>query len=145
MGLIPLNMAEPVLLVLGNDQEEFLSFAPHGAGRNLSRTALKRQHRGTDHRRHLIEHHTRNIDARWFSGQPDLSEIPIAYKDAEKIKKQIHDFNLATITAEIRPLGCLMAGQFKRSDEEELTPKQIRQIQHRKERRRTKQNLRRPI
>jgi RNA-splicing ligase RtcB len=41
LGLIPLNMAEPILLVLGSDNSEFLSFAPHGAGRNLSRTAGK--------------------------------------------------------------------------------------------------------
>jgi len=35
-----------------------------------------------------------------------------------------------------------MAGKFTRSDEDDLTPKQIRQIQHRKERRRTNQDLR---
>lgn len=142
VGLIPLNMAEPILLVLGNDNEDFLSFAPHGAGRNLSRTALRKQFRSADQRRHLIEHHTRDIDARWFSGRPDLSEIPIAYKNPEEIKKQIRHFDLATIAAEIRPLGSLMAGKFTRSDEDDLTPKQIRQIQHRKERRRTNQGLR---
>ena len=32
LGLIPLNMAEPILMVLGGNNEEFLSFAPHGAG-----------------------------------------------------------------------------------------------------------------
>jgi len=142
LGLIPLNMAEPILMVLGNDNEEHLSFAPHGAGRNLSRTALKRQFPGADQRRHVIEHHTREIDVRWFSGRPDLSETPVAYKNAAEIKKQIHDFDLATIVAEIKPLGCIMAGANKRRDEEELTPKQIRQIAHRKERRRVKQDLR---
>ena len=141
VGLIPLNMAEPILLVLGNDREEFLSFAPHGAGRNLSRTALKKQFRSADQRRHLIEHHTRNIDVRWFNGKPDLSETPIAYKNADQIKAQIREFDLATIVAEIKPLGCIMAGGNKRRDEEELTPKQIRQIGHRKERRRVKQDL----
>ena len=141
LGLIPLNMAEPILLVLGNDNEKFHSFAPHGAGRNLSRTALMRQHRGADHRRHLIEHHTRNIDVRWFNGKPDLSETPIAYKNAAEIRAQIKEFDLATIVAEIKPLGCIMAGGKKRRDEEELTPKQIRQIGHRKERRRIKQDL----
>jgi hypothetical protein len=43
--------------------------------------------------------------------------------------------------AEIKPLGTIMAGGKKRRDEEELTPKQIRQIGHRKERRRIKQDL----
>lgn len=141
-GLIPLNMAEPILLVLGNDNEAFHSFAPHGAGRNLSRTALLRQHRGADHRRHLIEHHTRDIDLRWFNGKPDLSEIPIAYKNPEEIRTQIEEFDLATIVAEIKPLGCLMAGGKKRREEEELTPKQIRQMSHRKNRRRERQDLR---
>ena len=141
-GLIPLNMAEPILLVLGNDNEKFHSFAPHGAGRNLSRTALLKQHRGADHRRHLIEHQTRNLDVRWFNGKPDLSETPIAYKNPREIRAQIKDFDLATIVAEIKPLGCLMAGGKKRREEEELTPKQIRQIGHRKNRRREKQNLR---
>ena len=42
LGLIPLNMAAPILMVLGKDNDEYLSFAPHGAGRNMSRTALKR-------------------------------------------------------------------------------------------------------
>jgi RNA-splicing ligase RtcB len=141
LGLIPLNMAEPILLVLGNNNEKFHSFAPHGAGRNLSRTALMRQHRGADHRRHLIEHHTRHIDVRWFNGKPDLSETPIAYKNAEEIRAQIKEFDLATIVAEIKPLGTIMAGGKKRRNEEELTPKQIRQIGHRKERRRIKQDL----
>ena len=146
LGLIPLNMAEPILLVLGKDNKEFLSFAPHGAGRNLSRTALRKQHRGADHQKHLIEHHTRNIDVRWFCGQPDLGETPIAYKNADEIKAQIRDYGLAEIIGEIRPLGCIMAGQSKippwKQKEEELTPKQKRQIQHRSERRRVKQDLR---
>ncbi len=141
LGLIPLNMAAPILLVLGNDNENFHSFAPHGAGRNLSRTALMKQHRGADHRRHLIEHHTKDIDVRWFNGKPDLSETPLAYKDPDTIKAQIQEFDLASIVAEIKPLGSIMAGGKKRRDEEELTPKQIRQIGHRKERRRVKQDL----
>ena len=140
-GLIPLNMAEPILIVLGNDNADHLSFAPHGAGRNLSRTALKRQFRGEDQRRDVIANQTRNIDVRWFSGKPDISETPVAYKDAESIRRQIEEHDLATIVAEIKPLGCVMAGANKRRDEEELTPKQIRQIAHRKERRRTRQNL----
>ena len=148
LGLIPLNMAEPILIVLGKDNEEYLSFAPHGAGRNLSRTALRKQHPAADHRKNLIEHHTRNIDVRWFNGEPDLSETPIAYKNAEEIRQQIKHFRLADIVGEIQPLGCIMAGQSKtppwKRDEEELTPKQKRQIQHRAERRTVKQNLRNP-
>lgn len=144
LGLIPLNMAEPVLLVLGADREEFLSFAPHGAGRNLSRTALRKKFRDEASRRTAIERGTDGLDVRWYCGQPDLSETPVAYKDAAQVKAQIRHFGLAEIVAEIRPLGCIMAGSSGRSwrdREEELTPKQKRQIEHRAERRRVKQDL----
>ena len=144
LGLIPLNMAEPVLLVLGGDREEFLSFAPHGAGRNLSRTALRRQFPDEASRRTAIERGTDGLDVRWFCGQPDLSETPVAYKNATRVREQIRDFGLAEVVAEIRPLGCIMAGDSGRSwrdREEELTPKQKRQIEHRAERRRVNQEL----
>jgi hypothetical protein len=52
---------------------------------------------------------------------------------------------LAEIVAEIRPLGCVMAGDAGRSwreRDEELTPKQKRQIEHRAERRRVRRDLR---
>lgn len=145
LGLIPLNMAEPILLVLGGDREEFLSFAPHGAGRNLSRTAMKRRFPDEASRRQAIERSTDGIDVRWFCGGPDLSETPLAYKDAAKVKAQIREFGLAEVVAEIRPLGCIMAGDSGRSwrnREEELTPKQKRQIERRAERRRVRRDLR---
>ncbi|BCX46474.1 RNA-splicing ligase RtcB [Haloferula helveola] len=145
LGLIPLNMAEPILLVLGGDREEFLSFAPHGAGRNMSRTALKRKFPDEASKRAEIERSTEGIDVRWFCGQPDLSETPCAYKNAASVKAQIGEFGLAEVVAEIRPLGCIMAGDSGRSwrdREKPLTPKQKRQIQHRKDRRRMNQDLR---
>jgi RNA-splicing ligase RtcB len=143
LGLIPLNMAEPVLMVLGADQDEFLSFAPHGAGRNMSRTALKRQFPDEASRRHAIEKGTDGLDVRWFCGQPDLSETLVAYKNAESVKAQIAHFGLAEVVAEIRPLGCIMAGDVPKPwlREKELTPKQKRQIEHRKDRRKTRQKL----
>jgi RNA-splicing ligase RtcB len=144
LGLIPLNMAEPILLVLGGDRDEFLSFAPHGAGRNMSRTAMRRQFPDESSRRTAIERSTDGIDVRWFCGKPDLSETPLAYKDAAKVKAQIREFGLAEVIAEIRPLGCIMAGDSGRSwrdREEELTPKQKRQIEHRAERRRVSRDL----
>lgn len=146
LGLIPLNMAAPILMVLGRDNEEFLSFAPHGAGRNLSRTALKRRYESEESRARAIEESTRGIDVRWFCGGPDLSETPVAYKDADQVREQIRQFGLADVVAEIRPLGCIMAGDsgpppWKRR-EEELTPKQKRQLEHRADRRRGRQDLR---
>ncbi len=154
LGLIPLNMAEPILVVLGRDNPEFLSFAPHGAGRNISRTALMRPYRGKDGAldeervaREIAET-TGKISVRWYYGHPDLSETPVAYKDAAQVKAQIAQFGLAEVVAEIAPLGCIMAGQSDASGlkpwqrEKELTPKQIRQIAHRAERRKRREKLR---
>lgn len=146
LGLIPLNMAAPILMVLGKDNDEFLSFAPHGAGRNISRTALKRKFPDPEMRRRSIEASTEGLDVRWFCGGPDLSETPVAYKNAEQVKAQIEQFGLAEVVAEIEPRGCIMAGDsgvsWRRLKEEELTPKQKRQMKHRAERRRTRQDLR---
>jgi RNA-splicing ligase RtcB len=151
-GLIPLNMAAPILMVLGRDNAEFLSFAPHGAGRNLSRTAIVRPFRDRDgqldERRiaDTVKHATAGLDIRWFCGKPDLAESPIGYKPAAQVKAQIEQFGLADVVAEIQPLGCIMAGDagprpwLRRRDE--LTPKQKRQIEHRAERRTLKQHLR---
>ena len=144
LGLIPLNMAEPVLIVLGADNREFLSFAPHGAGRNISRTALRRRFPDEAARRQEIARATAGLDIRWFCGNPDLGETPVAYKDAAQVKAQIARFNLAQIVGEIQPLGCIMAGDSGKSwrdRDEELTPKQLRQIQHRAERRKNHQHL----
>ena len=140
LGLIPLNMASPILMVLGRDNEDYLSFCPHGAGRNVSRTAtLKpfRQKNGElDGERvaEAIAESTDGIDVRWFHGKADLSESPIGYKSAEQVKAQIQQFGLADIVAEIEPLGSIMAGDsgpapwMRRKDV--LSPKQIRQIGH---------------
>ncbi len=46
--LIQLNMAAPILITVAPENSEFLGFAPHGAGRNQSRTATLRQFRKTN-------------------------------------------------------------------------------------------------
>jgi RNA-splicing ligase RtcB len=144
LGWIPLNMAAPVLLILGADNPEYLSFAPHGAGRNISRTALRRRFPTADLREYEIARTTAGLDIRWYCGNPDLSETPVAYKNAEQVRAQIERFGLARIIGEVSPLGCIMAGDTGRSwrdRDEELTPKQIRQIAHRADRRKTRQSL----
>lgn len=151
LGLIPLNMASPILMVLGSDNEDFLSFCPHGAGRNVSRTATLKPFRskdgGLDEERvaQALAESTEGIDVRWFYGKADLSESPLGYKSAEQVKAQIQEFGLADIVAEIEPLGSIMAGDTGpapwMSRKDVLSPKQIRQIGHRAERRKTHQKL----
>jgi hypothetical protein len=95
-------------------------------------------------RERQLANSTAGIDVRWFSGVPDLSETPVAYKNAAEVKKQIADFGLAEVIAEIRPLGCVMAGHIDqpwRSRKDVLSPKQLRQIEHRAERRKVRREL----
>jgi tRNA-splicing ligase RtcB (3'-phosphate/5'-hydroxy nucleic acid ligase) len=40
-----------------------------------------------------------------------LSESPLGYKDASKVKAQIDQFGLAQLVGEIQPQGCIMAGE----------------------------------
>lgn len=151
LGLIPLNMASPILLVLGAGREEYLSFAPHGAGRNRSRRSLVRSYEGPDGRidtaamDRALRESTRGIEVRWFLGQPDFAESPLGYKSPAKVQAQIASFGLARVVGGIRPLGSVMAGRPGGTDEEELTPKQERQMQHRSERRKQKQELRQEV
>ncbi|MAS95231.1 MAG: RNA-splicing ligase RtcB [Verrucomicrobiales bacterium] len=150
LGLIPLNMAAPILVTLGRDNEEFLSFAPHGAGRNQSRTATMRQFRKTngdiDEKSvaKAIQAATEGLDIRWYYGKGDLSESPVGYKPAAQVKAQIEQFDLADVAAEVTPLGCIMAGDpgprpWEKKDH--LTPKQKRQIEHRADRRKYRQKM----
>lgn len=111
LGVIPLNMAAPILIVLGNDSKEYLGFAPHGAGRNISRTATLRKYPTAEEKTEAIHATTAGLDVRWWYGKPDLSETPLGYKAPNTIKQEIHDYNLATVIGEIQPLGCIMAGE----------------------------------
>ena len=119
IGIIPLNMASPILLVIGKDNDDFLSFAPHGAGRNVSRTETLRPYMKENGERDelaiskAVAKQTEHLDIRWYSGEADLSETPMGYKSAAQIKDQINYFDLATVTAEITPLGCMMAGHVE--------------------------------
>jgi RNA-splicing ligase RtcB len=108
--IIPLNMVESILIVEGGTNETNLGFAPHGAGRNYSRTQHKLS-QGDKTVDDMFADETKGVDARFFSGKIDISELPSAYKNAEEVKRQIKKFNLATIVDEIIPYGSLMAGE----------------------------------
>ncbi|WP_420460216.1 RtcB family protein [Neolewinella sp.] len=112
LRLIPLNMAEPILVVRGEATETNLGFAPHGAGRNMSRSAHKRSKAGRSDQE-IFERETRGIDVRFYSGFIDISELPSAYKDADTVQRQMEEFGLGTVVDRIMPYGCIMAGDWK--------------------------------
>lgn len=120
LGVIPLNMGREILLVEGSDNSEFLSFAPHGAGRNRSRGATKKQFLDPATgepdpalvERSLLEQ-TSGLEIAWASGTPDISETPLGYKPASKVRSEIEEFRLARVIAEVKPRGCMMAGEFR--------------------------------
>jgi tRNA-splicing ligase RtcB (3'-phosphate/5'-hydroxy nucleic acid ligase) len=113
LTLIPLNMAEPILIARGLDAEAALGFAPHGAGRNFSRTAYMRQQAGKTEEQ-IVAEQTAGIDARFFCGVPDVSELPGAYKSAASVRAQIAEFGLAEVVDTIEPIGSIMAGDWQR-------------------------------
>src|ERR1700726_919580 len=57
----------------------------------------------------------RGIDARFFCGIPDISELPGAYKNADSVRAQIEEYGLADIVDTIEPIGCVMAGDWQRN------------------------------
>ncbi len=107
--LIPLNMSEPVLIVQGKTNERNLGFAPHGAGRNFSRTQHKRSlaHKTVEE---IFDEETQGLDIRFFSNEIDISELPSAYKSAKNVRAQIEEYGLCEVLDEVMPYGCIMAG-----------------------------------
>lgn len=109
LRLIPLNMAEPVLIVKGNTNDNNLGFAPHGAGRNISRKAHQEKKCANTFEEIFIDE-TQNLDIRFFSGNIDISELPSAYKNAKNVQQQMKKFGLGEVVDRIMPYGSIMAG-----------------------------------
>lgn len=112
LRLIPLNMSEPVLIVKGKTTSNNVGFAPHGAGRNISRTKHKKNnaHKTIGE---LFKEETSGLDIRFFSNHIDISELPGAYKSAATLKRQMNEFGLGEVVDEILPYGCIMAGDWQ--------------------------------
>jgi RNA-splicing ligase RtcB len=112
--LIPMNMAEPILIMNHRDKAEALGFSPHGAGRNFSRT----QHIKNLAADYIMEpeqilaRETKGLDIRAYSGTVDLAELPSAYKSAEQVRRQISKHDLAGFVDQVLPYGSIMAGEF---------------------------------
>jgi RNA-splicing ligase RtcB len=125
LTIIPLNMAEPILIVRGSNAAHGLGFSPHGAGRNFSRSAhLRRlaEEYGADSRglspnniADILAKEAAGIDARFFSGFADISELPGAYKSAANVRAQIEQYGLAEVVDEVIPYGNIMAGDWQKN------------------------------
>ena len=111
--LIPLNMSEPVLIVEGETTTSNLGFAPHGAGRNVSRTQHRKGKTGTF--QDIFNEETEGLDVRFFSTEIDITELPSAYKNAATVRNQMDEFNLGTVIDEVLPYGCIMAGNWQKN------------------------------
>ncbi len=111
--IMPLNMADPVRLIRGRETDRNLGFAPHGAGRNLSRTAHKRRLGGHSEAEVFVAE-TAGLGAGKWSGNIDLSELPSAYRPAVTVGAQIARFDPAEVGDKLRPNGGIMAGDRER-------------------------------
>ena len=97
-------MAEPILVLKHRDNKDALGFAPHGAGRNVGRKAFLRENK---------PRLPTGIDARFYCGKPDLSELPEAYKNAASVRSQITKYGLGEVIDEVIPYGSIMAGDWE--------------------------------
>lgn len=114
LRLIPLNMSQPILVVKGETTETNLGFAPHGAGRNFSRSQHKLLLKNKTTESVFIEE-TKGLDVRFYSGKIDISELPSAYKNADNVISSMEKFGLGTIVDKILPYGTIMAGEFEKN------------------------------
>ena len=114
LRLIPLNMSEPILIARGERTDNNLGFAPHGAGRNVSRS----QHRRSNSERTIEEifaTETKGLDVRFYSNEIDITELPSAYKSAETVQAQMKTYGLGEVVDKIMPYGCIMAGDWEKN------------------------------
>jgi RNA-splicing ligase RtcB len=128
LTIIPLNMSESILIARGSNAPHGLGFSPHGAGRNFSRTRHIAKLGGRDIADVFAEE-TKGLDARFFSGIVDASELPSAYKSAASVRRQIESYKLAEIVDEVIPYGTIMAGDWQAN-----APWRIRKKKRRTER-----------
>ena len=101
---IPGSMGTSSFVLAGEPGSMERSFGTtcHGAGRNLSRTAARKQIHGAELRRQLEE---AGITVRSPSNKGLAEEAPFAYKDVERVVEIVERAGLARRVAQLRPLG----------------------------------------
>ena len=78
--IIPMNMADGILLCRGKGNEDWNCSAPHGAGRLFSRTAAKEQLSMDEFRERMSDVYSTSVC------ESTLDESPMAYKPTDEIR-----------------------------------------------------------
>lgn len=78
-GIIPMNMRDGSLLVIGKGNEDYLWSAPHGAGRIMSRARARAELDMTEFRDSMDGIYTTSVD------ESTIDEAPNAYKAMDDI------------------------------------------------------------
>ena len=81
--IIPMNMADGILLCRGKGNEDWNCSAPHGAGRLFSRTAAKEQLSMEEFRQRMSDVYSTSVC------ESTLDESPMAYKPTDEIRSLI--------------------------------------------------------
>lgn len=81
--IIPMNMADGILLCRGKGNEDWNCSAPHGAGRLFSRTAAKEQLSMDEFRERMSDVYSTSVC------ESTLDESPMAYKPTDEIRSLI--------------------------------------------------------
>lgn len=84
-GIIPMNMRDGSLIVVGKGNEDYLWSAPHGAGRIMSRSQAKRELNLAHYQEEMSGIYTTSVCS------STLDEAPDAYKKMEDILPAIQD------------------------------------------------------
>jgi tRNA-splicing ligase RtcB len=103
---IPGSMGTASFVLAGRERSLELSFGTtcHGAGRRMSRTAVRKQIEGGALRRRLED---QGITVRALSSRGLAEEAPEAYKDVERVVEIVHCAGLAGKVARLRPIGVI--------------------------------------
>ena len=104
--LVPGNMGTHSYVLVGTEQAlaETWGSTCHGAGRRMSRSAAKRQVRGSELRRQL---EAQGIQVRSHSDAGLAEEAPLAYKDVDQVVNAAERAGLSRRVVRMRPLGVL--------------------------------------
>jgi len=103
---IPGSMGTASFVLAGRERSLEVSFGTtcHGAGRRLSRTAVRKQVEGGALRQRLEQ---QGIAVRALSSRGLAEEAPEAYKDVERVVEVVQAAGLAAKVVRLRPIGVI--------------------------------------